>query len=89
MPPIFETVGTGASSSSETVLITTGFSFGVALVVSIAPGVLLVGLTHPVTPITIKTNVSNIIIFLSVSLLTAVFTTARCVYLVYDYDVVF
>jgi hypothetical protein len=82
IPPRFDTVGPGASSSSGT----TGFSFGVALVVSMTPGVLLVGLVQLVTPIIIKTNVSNMIIFLSMSLLTVVFTTGRYVYLVCDYD---
>jgi len=61
----------------------------VLLVSSIAPGVLLMRLTQPVTPIMIKTNVSNIIIFFSMSLLTAVFTTNCCVYLECVYDDVF
>jgi hypothetical protein len=84
IPVMFDTVGTGASSS-----VAIGFSFGVSLVSSIAPWVLPVGLTQPVTPIHIRINVSNMIIFRSMSLLTAVFTTGRCVYLMCVYDDVF
>jgi hypothetical protein len=46
-------------------------------------------LAQLVTPIPIKINVSNIIIFRSMSLLTTVFTTGRCVYLMCVYDDVF
>ena len=43
---------------------------------------------QPDIPIPISTNVNNMIIFLSMSLLTAIFTAGRCVYLlcVYDWD---
>jgi len=87
IPVMFDTVGTGASSSVT--VLTIGLSFGVALVSSITPGVLLVGPTQPVTPIMINTNVSSMIIFFSMSLLTVVFTTGRCMNLVCDYDDVF
>jgi len=45
-------------------------------------------LTQLDKPIPIKIRVSNIMIFLSMSLLTAIFTTGRCMYLtcVYDWD---
>ena len=44
---------------------------------------------QPDRPIAIKINVNNIIIFRSMSLLTAVFTTGRCMYLMCVYDDVF
>jgi hypothetical protein len=57
---------------------------------SLSTGSLLTfGLAQLVTPIPIKINVSNIIIFRSMSLLTTVFTTGRCVYLMCVYDDVF
>ena len=80
---------TSCSLFSSVTVPATGFSFGVPLVLSIAPGVLPVGLTQPVTPTAIKTNISNRIIFFSMSLLTAVFTTDRCMYLECVYDDVF
>jgi len=58
--------------------------------VSISVGtVLTFGLAQPDTPIPIRINVSNMIIFLSMSLLTVVFTTGRCMYLMCVYDDVF
>jgi hypothetical protein len=77
--------GVGSNIQPNTVLIALRLP-----IVSISVGtVFTFGLAQLVAPIPIKINVSSIIIFLSMSLLTIVFTTGRCVYLACVYDDVF
>jgi len=77
--------GAGSNMQPNTLLMASSLP-----IVSISVGtVLTFGLAHPDAPIPIRINVSNMIIFLSMPLLTAVFTTGRCMYLMCVYDVVF
>lgn len=77
--------GVGSNIQPNTVLIASRLPM-----VSISVGtVFTFGLAQLVAPIPIKINIRSIIIFLSMSLLTIVFTASLCVYLVCVYDDVF